>query len=263
MVRSTIQRCRYRRNARPSCVAGRTRFFLCGQISSMPRCRNQPLSQRIAVVGFVGDHAHRLLPWPSRTMAPGMQNKGGLPEEHPRRRPPPSTSSPCPAWFFRLLRPLFRRSKTAVQERLAPLQLLALVQLAQERTPDRQPNALLVPVPQSSPARGRMWILFRQVLPASAAAENPQNPFQHPTVLDPRTATLAVPGWFGEQGRDFLPLRFGQQRTGPRHRPSLGAADSAYLSFHKTQPSSFQRLVPGCATASSIYRKRSCSCILQ
>src|SRR6266481_6520763 len=107
-----------------------------------------------------------------------MQNKGGLPEEPPRRRPPPSTSFPCPAWFFRLLRPLFCGSKTPIQKRFAPLQLLAFVQLAQKHTPDVQPNALLVPVPQPSPARGRMRIFLRQVLPTSAAAENPQNPFQ-------------------------------------------------------------------------------------
>jgi hypothetical protein len=28
-------------------------------------------------------------------------------------------------------------------------------------------------------------------------------------------------GRLGEQGRDFLPLRFGQQRTGPRHPSSF------------------------------------------
>ncbi|HEV2520736.1 MAG TPA: hypothetical protein VGT24_00025, partial [Candidatus Acidoferrales bacterium] len=60
---------------------------------------------------------------------------------------------------------------------------------------------------------------------------------------------MALLGWFREQGRDFLPLRFGQQRTAPRHRPSFGAADFAYLSSEKTQPSSFQELVSGYATA--------------
>src|SRR5580658_1787973 len=57
-------------------------------------------------------------------------------EEDRGRRPPPSTSSPCPAWFFRLRSPFFRGSKTPIQKRFAPLQLLALVQLAQKRTPD-------------------------------------------------------------------------------------------------------------------------------
>src|ERR1700674_4846270 len=95
---------------------------------------------------------------------------------------PPSTSSPCPAWFFRLLRPFFCRSETAVQKRFAPLQLLALVQLAQKRPPDVQPNAPLLPISQPPPARRRMREFLRQVLPASPA---PQNPFQHTTVLNP------------------------------------------------------------------------------
>src|SRR5580704_1564121 len=97
-----------------------------------------------------------------------------------------------------------------------------------------------------------MWEFLRQVLPASPAPQNPQNPFQHTAVLDPRTTALALFGRLGEQGRDLLPLRFGQQWTGPRHPSSFGAADLAYLLFSKTQPSSFQRLVHGCATASRV-----------
>jgi len=63
--------------------------------------------------------------WFPRTGLPtGTQNKGGPPKEFRGRRPPPSTSSPCPAWFFRLRRPFFRRGETAVQKRLAPVQLL-------------------------------------------------------------------------------------------------------------------------------------------
>jgi hypothetical protein len=37
------------------------------------------------------------------------------------------TQATIPAWFFRLRSPFFRGSKTPVQKRLAPLQLLALV----------------------------------------------------------------------------------------------------------------------------------------
>src|SRR6266446_10630674 len=80
------------------------------------------------------------------------QSEGTLPEEDRGRRPPPSTSSPCPAWFFRLRSPFFRGSKAPVQERFAPLQLLAFVQLAQKRTPDFQPNVPLLPIPQPPPA---------------------------------------------------------------------------------------------------------------
>src|SRR5713226_3112336 len=164
-----------------------------------------------------------------------MQSEGSFPEEHRSRRPPPSTSSPCPAWFFRLRSPFFRGSKTAVQKRFAPLQLLALVQLAQKRPPDVQPNAPLLPISQPPPARRRMREFLRQVLPASPAPQNPQNPFQHTAILNPGTTALALFGRLGEQGRDLLPLRFGQQRTRSGHRPSLGAADSPYLSSQKIQ----------------------------
>jgi len=187
--------------------------------------------------------------FPRVGLPPGMQREAGLPKEHPGRRPP-STSCPCPAWFSRLLRPFFRRSETAVQKRFAPVQFFALVQLAQEGAPDAQPDALLLPVAQPPPARRGMRILLRQILPASTAPQNPQNPFQHTTVVDLWATTLAVSGWLGEQGRDFLPLRFGQQRSRPCHRPSLGAADSAYRSFQISQLPSSQWLVPGCTTAS-------------
>src|SRR5271165_5806105 len=116
-----------------------------------------------------------------------MQSEGSFPEEDRGRRPPPSTSSPCPAWFFRLRSPFFRRSETPVQKRFAPLQLMALVQLAQKRPPDFQPNTPFLPVPQAPPARRGMREFLRQILPASPTAENPQNPFQHTAVLDPRT----------------------------------------------------------------------------
>jgi hypothetical protein len=90
-----------------------------------------------------------------------------------------------------------------------------------------------------------------QVLPASPASQNPQNPFQHTTIRNPGTTTFALLGRLGEQGRDLLPLRFGQQRTRSGHRPSLGAADSPYLSSQKIQLPSFQDPVLGYATASS------------
>jgi len=50
----------------------------------------------------------------------------------------------------------------------------------------------------------------RQILPASTAPQNPENPFQHATIPNPRAATPAMLLRFREQGRDFLPLRFGQ-----------------------------------------------------
>src|SRR6266446_2065105 len=231
--------------------------------------RRQPCSQRVAVVTTIGDQAQRFLPRPPRGcgglrgssqawfpragLPPGRQSEGSLPKEDRGRRPPPSTSCPCPAWFFRLQRPFFGGSKTPVQKRLAPLQLFSFVEFCQKCAPDFQPNALLLPIPQPSPAGRGMRILLGQVLPASTAPQNPQNPFQDTAVVDPRTATLAVLARLGKQGSDFLPLHFRQQRTRPGHRPSFGAADFAYLASEKTQLPSFQEPVLGYATASRSY----------
>jgi hypothetical protein len=41
--------------------------------------------------------------------------------------------------------------------------------------------------------------------------QNPQNLFQHTAIVDPPTTTLAVGGLLGEEGREFLRLRFSQQ----------------------------------------------------
>src|SRR5215831_18374446 len=139
-----------------------------------------------------------------------MQSEGSLPKEHPGRRPPPSTSSPCPAWFFRLQGPFFRRSETAVHKRFAPLELLAFVQLAQKGPPDFQPDLLLLPVAQAPPAGGRRRKFLGQITPASAAAQNPQNAFQHFAVVLPGPSSLGTFGPFREQGPDLFPLGVGQ-----------------------------------------------------
>src|SRR6266849_1660975 len=156
----------------------RRRFLAVGamrrdQFDSAP-C--QPLAQRIAVVGFVGDHPHRFLPRTPCTMTPTYADR--------RER--------------RFREPDFRRG--------------CRVKVLSQRN--------------------------------TAAVD-------HETVLDPRTATLAVLARFGKQGSDFLPLHYRQQRTRSGHRPSFGAADFAYLSSEKTQLPSFQETVLGYATASS------------
>ncbi|HVB56151.1 MAG TPA: hypothetical protein VNE63_06960, partial [Candidatus Acidoferrales bacterium] len=108
--------------------------------------------------------------------------------------------------------------------------------------PDVQPNAPLFPVPQSPPARGRMWEFLRQVLPASPAPQNPQNPFQHTVVFDPRTTALALFGRLGEQGRDFLPLCFGQQRTDRAIGPPSALLTLLIFHFQKLNQHHFNGL---------------------
>src|SRR6266576_4253228 len=144
----------------------------------------QPLPQRNTVVGLVGDHPHGLLSRPTRAMTATYadrrecgfrepdfrrgcrvkvvsQRKTAAVDHHDPLRPlAPLGFSDSAASFF------FRGSKTPVQKRLAPLQLLALVQFAQKRPPDSHPDALLLPIPQPSPAGRGMRIL----LPALAKA---------------------------------------------------------------------------------------------
>src|SRR5882762_4201459 len=134
--------------------------------------------------------------FPQAALRAGMQNKGAFPKEDPGRRPPPSTSCPGHAWFFRLQRPFFGGSKTPVQERLAPLQLFPLVEFGQKRPPDFEPDTLLFPIAQPAPAGGWRGELFGQILPARAAAQNPQNTFEYlavgsawPSAASPRTWT--------------------------------------------------------------------------
>src|SRR5207245_9931979 len=74
-----------------------------------------------------------------------------------------------------------------------------------------------------------------QILPASAAAQNPQNPFEHLAVGGPRPSAASPRTWTRKQGPDLLPLGVGQQTTVARHRPSSGAADLVYLAFPSTQ----------------------------
>jgi len=140
MERSTIQRLRYRRSDRPSWVADERDFAFADRsaqsrdvanASATDRCRTICRQSPAQVSAGVGPHSGVALPGSRRAslpragLPPGMQSECGLPKEHPRRRPPPFTSSPCPAWFFRLRSPLFWQSKTAVRKRLASLQRVA------------------------------------------------------------------------------------------------------------------------------------------
>src|SRR5579859_4456791 len=191
--------------------------------------------------------------FPPAAFRAGMPNKGAFPKEDPGRQPPPSTSCPCPAWFFRLQRPFFGGSETPVQERLAPLQLLPFVEFAQKRPPDIEPDTLLFPVAQSAPAGGWRRELFGQILPASTAAQNPQNPFEHLAVGGARPSAASPRMRTRKQGPDLVPLGVGQQTTVSRHRPSIGAADLVYLAFPSTQLPQNSGLASSFETASRLF----------
>jgi len=62
---------------------------------------------------------------------------------------------------------------------------------------------LLFPVAQSAPAGGWRGELFGQILPASAAAQNPQKAFEHLAVGGPWPSAASPRTWTRKQGRIF------------------------------------------------------------
>ena len=193
----------------------------------------QSLAQRIGVVTAVGDHALWLLPRPAfrpgdadfcerglrkRNFCSERHFPAELPAEDLYRRPVPSTSCPCHAWFCRLRRPLFRRSEAAVQEGLVPLQQTSLVQCAQQRSPGIQPDALLLPLLQSPPAGRRRGKLVGQKPPRRPGLQNPQNALETGSIRSPWPASVVLPAPSAPETT--------AQSTPTAHRSTASAASS-------------------------------------
>ena len=118
MVRSTVQRRRYRRSLRPPCVAGldssctdrSTRCPDAANGTAMDRCRKPCRRSPAPASAADGPGDAAVLRGSSRAwspragLPPGMQSEGGLPEEDPGRQPPPSTSCLSPGGFCPLRR---------------------------------------------------------------------------------------------------------------------------------------------------------------
>src|ERR1700680_3083043 len=62
---------------RATILCRRTNAILLVRADQFDSALPQPFSQRIAVVGFVGNHAQRLLPPAGRTMASAYAERGG------------------------------------------------------------------------------------------------------------------------------------------------------------------------------------------
>jgi len=184
----------------------------------------QAPAQRIAVVTAVGDDcaavvaegvlvrpgARQSAPrcFPPASLPPDWPRPIGFPKEHLGRRPPPSTSCLCRVWFRRRTRPLFRRSKTAIQKRLTPVQLAALVQLREKLSPYLEPYPVLFPLAQPAPAGAGTGIFLGQIPPTRPSLEPPQDAFKHAPVFGPRpTATPTL----GQKRFDPGPLLIGQE----------------------------------------------------
>jgi hypothetical protein len=79
----------------------------------------------------------------------------------------------------------------------------ALVQFRNERAPHVEPHVFFFPLLEPAPTGRSAGIFAREIAPARAGFEHPENAFEHAPMVGPRTATTFV---FGEQWRDAPPL---------------------------------------------------------
>src|SRR5262245_58228831 len=144
-----------------------------------------------------------------------------LPAEYPRHRPVPSTWFPCRAWFCRLWRPLFGGREAAGDEALVPANFLAVVELVEKGTPQRQEHAGVFPLPQPAPARRRTPVPHRQFAPGSACPQDPEDAFETASWVSTRPASSRVALLTGQLRSDPLPLRVGE--GSPCHAATLSS----------------------------------------
>jgi len=224
----------------------------------------QTLLQRIAVVGFVGNHPYRLLPgvmappYPDRrerrfrepdfrrgcrVKVLSQGNAAAVDHHHPLRPLAPLGFSDSPAPFFAGAKLPSKNDSLHVNCWRSFNSLRNACQtFSQIPAPPNPATAASrskdADIPPVSAAHRPRSAESRESLPAHGGSRSTGGP----------TTILAR---VRKQGQDILPLRFAQQRTQSGHRPSLGAAESAYLASEKIQLPSFQGPVLGYATASS------------
>ena len=222
----------------------RTNAILFVRADQFAAALPQPLAQRVAVISLVGNHPHRLLPRSARMVTPPYADgrerrlrepdfrRGGRVKWSPKGRPWPSTTTshfvPLPRLVFPTPQPLFSPVQNCRPE---TTRSTATAGARSTRSGTRARCSTTRPA-RPSPAVAASKSKGADISLASPASE--RRCAESTESLRGRDGCrstgghLALLGWPGEQGRDLLPLRFGQQRTGPRHPPSFGAADSAY-----------------------------------
>lgn len=78
-----------------------------------------------------------------------------------------------------------------------------LIQFRKERAPDLEPHVFFFPLFEPPPAGGGTGIFAREIAPACAGFEHPENTFEHAAIIGPRPAATFM---FWEQQRQALPL---------------------------------------------------------
>ena len=106
--------------------------------------------------------------------------------------------------------PFFRGSEGPVHEGFAPVQLTLVVELGDERTPQVEPDLLALPLGEAPPAGRRARIVLREILPARAGAEDPEDPLEAGAVVNGWAAALGTGLPLRQVGLDESPLGIGQ-----------------------------------------------------
>ena len=84
--------------------------------------------------------------------------------------------------------------------------MAAAVQFAKERAPDLEPHVFFVPLLEPPPTGRSAGIFAREIAPARAGLEHPENAFEHAPIVGPRTTATFM---FWQERRDALPLFIG------------------------------------------------------
>src|SRR5512132_1359068 len=142
-----------------------------------------------------------------------------LPAEYPRHRPVPSTLCPCRAWWGRFWRPFFRRGEAAIHETLIPADLPAIVELVEERPPQRQQHATLLPLSEPAPAGGGAAVPRRQLAPRRPRPQHPQDALEAAAGVGAGPAALGSALFARQMRPNPLPLRVGERS--PSHALTL------------------------------------------
>jgi hypothetical protein len=182
-VRSTFQRRLYLRNFRPSCVLGRLRPFLWGQISSIPRLfrrlRNSVQSYARSAITRLGLFLGRPGPFLGTAIVSSVDSasftSAGEAESSrfPKGTPWPSTTTihfvPLPRFVFPTQAPLFlqRQSSRPRRTRSSPVSLLNQVPPEKPATLSTIPLALPIDVIASNRC------LRLDILPEGLATSHP------------------------------------------------------------------------------------------
>src|SRR2546421_130503 len=222
----------------------RTNAILFVRADQFAAALPQPLAQRVAVISLVGNHPHRLLPRSARMVTPpyadGRERRLREPDfRRGCRVKVVSQRKTLAVDHHHPLRPLAPLGFPTPQPLFSPVQncrpettrSTATAGTRSTRSGTR-PRCSTTRPARPSPAVAASKSKGADISLASPAserrcAESTESLRGHDGCRS-AGGHLALLGWPGEQGRDLLPLRFGQQRTGPRHPPSFGAADSAY-----------------------------------